>query len=101
MQQLWIGILVGLVLGAAVAAGIAFYYYRSRLKPETESIYAQANADISARKTKAEAETAQMLSEAREEVKQLRLEAEQAIDRRFKDIARTEERLDRRQTNFR
>ncbi|MCA9979673.1 MAG: ribonuclease Y [Anaerolineales bacterium] len=100
MQNLWIGILVGLVLGTAVTIAIAFYYYRSRLKPETEAIYAQANADIQEQMKKAEAEASQMLNEARDEVKALRLETEKAVERRYQDLARNEERLDRRQTNL-
>ena len=100
MQNLWIGILLGLVLGTAVTAGIAYYYYRSRLQPETDAIYAQANADIQERLARAESEATQLLNTARDETKQLRQETEKAVERRYQDLARTEERLDRRQTNM-
>jgi ribonucrease Y len=99
-EFLIVGLLLGLVLGTAVALGLAYYYYQTKLQPNTEALYAQAEQEIEEKLGRAEAEASQTLHDAREESKQLRLETEKAVERRYQDIARTEERLDRRQSNL-
>ncbi len=100
MTELLIGLFLGLVLGTAVAFGLAFYYYRTRLQPDTQALYTQAETEIQERLTRAENEATQLLTAARDESMQLRLETDKSVERRYQDIARTEERLDRRQLSL-
>lgn len=90
----WIfGPLLGLLIGAAVAAFIV----QRRLQPKTEAIYEQAEKDAESTRLRSEREAELLLKEARQESQEIRVEAEKVADQRRKDLARAEERLDRRQ----
>ncbi len=91
-----IGIIIGVIIGAAAAAGITWYI----LKPRTDEIYAKANADAQARRRSADQEAEALIAKAENETKAARIESETLIERRFKDIARAEERIDRRQAQL-
>lgn len=95
-MEIIIGIIIGLVLGAVVAGGIVWYV----LQPRTKAIYDKANQDAEARRHAAEHEAETLLKKAEQEAKAARGEAETLIERRFKDIARAEERIDRRQAQL-
>lgn len=91
----FVGLLVGLVVGASIVAGI---YWRF-LKPNHDQEYQQALQEINLQRQEAQRETQELLSKAQEESKELRSEAEKVVERRFEDLARAEERLDRRQAS--
>lgn len=89
---LWIGIFVGIVIGAAVAAFVTWYV----LKPRTEEALQQFNQELERRREAAEKESEQILNTATNEAKQIRLEAEKVIEKRYDDLAKAEERVDNR-----
>lgn len=91
-MELVIGILVGVVLGAVIAAAATWYY----TKPRTEETLAQFNQEMERTRAVTEKESEQILNIARDEAKQIRQEADKAIDKRYKDLANAEERIDRR-----
>lgn len=89
---LWIGIFVGLIIGAGVAVAATWYV----LKPRTEETLNQFNQELERRREAAEKESEQLLGAATNEIKQIRLEAERAIQKRYEDLAKAEERVDNR-----
>jgi ribonuclease Y len=84
--------LIGLIIGG-VGVGVLLYFF---WKPRTEEAYEKLKQDVQKQMQAAEREANAMLATAQEETKAMRLEADRAIERRYKDIARSEERLDRR-----
>ncbi|PIE80878.1 MAG: ribonuclease Y [Chloroflexi bacterium] len=91
-MELWIGILVGVVLGGAIAAAATWYV----TKPRTEETLNQFNQEMKRNRAATEKESEQILNAARGEAKQIRQEADKVIDKRYKDLANAEERVDRR-----
>ena len=94
-MELWIGLIIGLVVGAIAAALIT----RSVLRPKLEAMVAATEAELAEKRTAAERETETILRASREEAQEIRTEAEKAIERRYQDLARAEERVDRRSAN--
>ena len=94
-MDLWIGLLIGVVIGAAVAAFIT----RAVMKPRVAETIAAAEAEIAEKREAVERESENILRISREEAQDIRLEAEKAIERRYQDLARAEERVDRRGAN--
>ncbi len=94
-MELWIGLLIGVVVGAAIAALVT----RAVLQPRIAATVAAAEAEIAEKRVAAERESENILRVSREEAQDLRLEAEKAIERRYQDLARAEERVDRRGAN--
>lgn len=94
-MDLWIGLLIGVVIGAAVAALIT----RAVMKPRVAETIAAAEAEIAEKREAVERESENILRISREEAQDIRLEAEKAIERRYQDLARAEERVDRRGAN--
>ena len=92
MPGLWIGIFVGIIIGAAVTAFVTWYV----LKPRTEEALQQFNQELERRREAAEKESEQILNTATNEAKQVRLEAEKVIEKRYEDLAKAEERVDNR-----
>lgn len=90
MEIVWL--IIGVIVGGA-AAGIGIWFY---LKPKTDAVYEAARLEIQQSKEYAEQESEQLLAEARKEAQELRLEAEKVTERRYQDLARAEERIDRR-----
>jgi ribonucrease Y len=84
--------LIGLIIGGMAVGALLYFFW----KPRTEAEYEKLNQDVQKQMQAAERESAAMLATAQEETKAMRLEADRAIERRYKDIARSEERLDRR-----
>ena len=94
-MELWIGLLIGLVVGAVIAALVT----RAYMQPKVAGTIAAAEAEIAEKRVAAERESESILRNSREEAQELRLEAEKAIERRYQDLARAEERVDRRGAN--
>lgn len=92
MSEILIGIVVGIVLGGIIAA-IATWYIT---KPRTEEALAQFNSELERTRAATEKESEQILNAAREEARIARQEADKAIDKRYKDLANAEERVDHR-----
>ncbi len=94
-MELWIGLLIGLVVGAAIAALIA----RAVMRPRIAEMIATAEAEVAERREAAERDAENVLRTSRESAQDIRLEADKAIERRYQDLARAEERVDRRGAN--
>ncbi len=94
----WLFVIIGVVIGLIVAFAVATIFYRTSLKPNDEKMMQQARDDANRLRQEAEKESANILNQAKTETRQNRQEAEKAIERRYRDIAKTEERLDRRQS---
>ena len=94
-MELWIGLLIGLVVGAAIAALIA----RTVMRPRIAEMIAAAEAEVAERREAAERDAENVLRTSRESAQDIRLEADKAIERRYQDLARAEERVDRRGAN--
>ncbi len=91
----WVGLLIGIVVGAAIAALVT----RAIMQPKVAETIAAAEAEIIEKREAAERESENILRVSREEAQENRLEAEKAIERRYQDLARAEERVDRRSAN--
>lgn len=94
-MEIWIALLAGLAVGALVAALVT----RSVMRPKVAALVATAEAEAAEKRAAVERETDNLLRVAREEAQEIRLEAEKAIERRYQDLARAEERVDRRSAN--
>ncbi|HRO92155.1 MAG TPA: Rnase Y domain-containing protein, partial [Promineifilum sp.] len=94
-MELWIGLLIGLVVGAAIAVLIA----RTVMRPRIAEMVATAEAELAEKRETAEREAENILRTSRESAQDIRLEADKAIERRYQDLARAEERVDRRGAN--
>lgn len=94
-MELWVGLLIGIVVGAAIAALVT----RAVMRPKVAETIAAAEAEIAEKREAAERESENILRVSREEAQENRLEAEKAIERRYQDLARAEERVDRRSAN--
>ena len=94
-MELWIGLLIGLVVGAAIAVLIA----RTVMWPRIAEMVATAEAELAEKRETAEREAENILRTSRESAQDIRLEADKAIERRYQDLARAEERVDRRGAN--
>lgn len=89
---MWIGIVVGLVIGAGVAVAATYFF----MKPRTEQARLDFENELARKHAAAERETETILEIASREAKQIRVEAEKVVERRYQDLARAEERVDRR-----
>ena len=94
--ELLIGLIIGLLLGGAVAA---FTLWRV-MKPRTEAEYEQLKRDSADSRQVAEREAQTIISAAQHESQATRLEADKVVKQRYKDLARAEERVDSRQVNL-
>ena len=94
-MDLWIGLIIGILVGAIAAAFIT----RSMMKPKVDTLIAATEAELAEKRLSAERETEHILRVSREEAQDIRTEAEKAIERRYQDLARAEERVDRRSAN--
>ncbi|GJM40348.1 MAG: ribonuclease Y [Ardenticatenaceae bacterium] len=94
MPATWI--LLGAVIGILVGAGAVYFFIR----PQIEEKVATTERELEDRRALAEKETTEILDTSRKEAQQIRSEAEKAIERRYQDLARAEERVDRRSENL-
>jgi ribonuclease Y len=86
---------VGLLIGGAIGAAIMYYY----LKPKHDEEYERVRKEIAEQRETAEKESMAIIAASQEEAKEIRLEAERVTEQRYKDLARAEERLDKRQSS--
>jgi ribonucrease Y len=96
MQNILVGLLIGLVAGGAIA-GIVVWFV---LKPRTEEEYAKLERETTEWRKAAENEAQAILAAAQDESRETRQEAERVIEQRYKDLARAEERIDKRQSSL-
>jgi ribonucrease Y len=89
-------VILALVIGLAVGVAIAIAIARTILKPRTDATYQALNEEIDQRRQVAEREVEVILETARKEAQEIRQEAEKNVERRYQDLARAEERIDRR-----
>ncbi len=89
-------LLLGLLVGALIAAGATFFI----LKPRNEQTQLAFNEALEKKRQAAERENKAALDTARNEARQIRQEAEKVTGRRYADLARAEERVDRRGENL-
>jgi len=94
--ELLIGLVIGLVAGGAVVALILWFV----MKPRTDAAYEQLNRDTAEVRRAAEKDAQALIKAAQTEAKANRTETDKVIKQRFKDLARTEERVDSRQANL-
>jgi ribonucrease Y len=90
--EIIIGLLIGLAVGVSVALVIAWLVLRPRVEKEYEAF----RADLAQQRQQSEDEVLAMTATAQEELRALRQETEKVIERRYADLARAEERIDRR-----
>ncbi len=90
----FVSILLGDLLGMIIAGVIAFIWWRRRGQPDRAAAFQQLEAELAERRQTAEREATLLVTNAKNEAKQARGEAERLIERRYADLARAEERLD-------
>jgi ribonuclease Y len=91
-----ISFLAGILIGVSLFAGIYFFV----LKPNDEERVALVDQEIREKRSAAETESTNIVKRAEAEARQTKSDADRAAERRFADLARTEERLDNRQNNL-
>jgi ribonuclease Y len=89
-------VLIGLVVGAVITGVITYVI----LRPKTEQALKDFDEELKRKREEAEQENQALLKSARNEAQQIRLEAEKVTERRYADLARAEERVDRRSENL-
>ncbi len=94
--NLIVGLLIGLIAGGVIV-GIALWLI---LKPRTEAEYERLHTETTETRNAAEREAKSIIAVAQDEAKATRLEADKVTEQRYKDLARTEERIDNRQSSL-
>ena len=89
-----IGIIIGVVVGLIVA-GLGFVvWWRQVGHPDREKKEALLQSELNQRRREALQEAEAIEEKARKEAQQVRTEADRTIERRFADLAKSEERVD-------
>jgi ribonucrease Y len=91
-------IIIGLVLGLLVGAGVGYALRRAAGQREVDSAEARAKSLLEDAERAAEATRREALVEAKDEIHRLRAEAEADVKRRGGDLERKEERISKRET---
>lgn len=91
----WIALIAGILVGAVIAALVT----RAMMRPRVEARVAAVDAELNEKREAAEREAENILRVSREEAQEIRAEADKVIERRYQDLARAEERVDRRSAN--
>ena len=90
-----IPLISGFAIGALLVLVIAIVWYRQVGQPNIEKREALLQSELDQRRREAIQEAEKIEKTARTEAQTLRSEAEQAADRRYKDVTRSEERVDK------
>jgi ribonuclease Y len=91
-------IVIGLILGLLVGAGIGYALRRAAGQREADSAEARAKAVLQDAEREAEALRREALVEAKDEIYRLRTEAEADVKRRNADLEKKEDRISKRET---
>ena len=86
-----LGVIGALVIGLAIGAGGTWLI----MKPRVEEAYEQLQRDLEQRRAAVEKEVENILDTTRKEAQDIRQEAEKLAERRFQDLARAEERIEK------
>lgn len=86
--------LAGLLIGLIIAGVGSVIYWRQVAQPDLEKREAVLQTELNQRRREAIKEAEAIEATARSEAKSLRSEADQAIEKRFADLSRSEERVD-------
>ena len=86
-----LGLIVAVVVGLAIGAGITWLI----MKPRVDDAYEQLQRDIDQKRAAVDKDIENILDTTRKEAQEIRQEAEKAAERRFQDLARAEERLEK------
>ena len=86
-----IGIIIGIIVGAALASVIVYFY----LKPQADKERQEIANELALKKVEANRESERLVETARRDSTQMRKEAEKVVERRYQDLAKAEERVDR------
>ena len=89
-----IGILVGAVIGVLIALFGTMVWWRQVGHPDREKKEALLQSELNQRRREALLEAESIEEKARSEMKMLRAETDKAVERRYADLARSEERVD-------
>lgn len=89
-----ISILVGAVIGIVLSSIGAMVWWRQVGQPDREKKEALLQSELNQRRREAIQEAEAIEAKARNEVQQLRSETDKTIERRYADLARSEERVD-------
>lgn len=89
-------LVLGIILGAVLAGGGVAYYLMNQYKPRLEEEATAFRAELEKERRTAERESRGLLETAQKEATKLRQETEKVAERRYQDLARAEERIDRR-----
>lgn len=90
----FLSVLVGDLIGIALALVVAFLWWRYRGRPNRDAAFQEMHQELAAFRQAAERESEEIIVNARQEAKQVRAESERVVERRYADLARAEERLD-------
>ena len=96
MTQVLIGVVAGLLVGGLAVAIVMWLV----LKPRTDAEYEKLRKDTEDSRNAAEREAQTIITSAQQESKAVRLEAERVTKQRYADLARAEERIDKRQSSL-
>ena len=89
-----VSILVGAVVGLLVALLGTVVWWRQVGQPDREKKEALLQSELNQRRREAVQEAESIEEKARKEAQKVRSEADKAIERRFADLSRSEERVD-------
>ncbi len=89
-----LGGIIGLLVGAIAVAIGGLVWWRQVGYPDREKKEALLQTELNQRRREAVQEAEAIEEKARREVQQLRSETDKAIERRYADLARSEERVD-------
>ncbi len=85
-------IIIGIVVGAVIAAIVTWF----TTKPQTEQAYLDLERETRERRESVEKESKAILGTSRTEAQQIRNDAKRAAEKRYADVSKAEERVERR-----
>ena len=86
------GLLIGIVVGAGIAATVTWFATR----PQTEQAYQDLERETREKREAVEKESNIILKTSRTEAQQIRNDAKRSAEKRYADVSKAEERVERR-----